>query len=384
MKVASVIAEFNPLHNAHKYILGKAQKYHDITVVILGGNFMQRGEPSLLDCYIRAEMAVACGADLVLLLPYAFSAQTAEVFAWGGVSIADGIGTTSLIFGSEDDSLPFYDVAELLVNETDDFRSILRKNLDSGMSYASARETAIGEILAEYAAGCVKGANNILSTEYTKAIIRRSSSITPISIKRIEGTLSATNIRSILSQGDISQVREFMPEMSFDILSKNHDSLHFQKDFTSLLFDNILIRGKEYLSQIAEVEEGLGGRIYDMRYDLLKGTEEFINNASTKRYTKSRIRRILYNSLMGYTASDLKKARGHHLSSAVALCTNKNGREYIKKVNSEGNFRIISNLSKEYYNTSDDKWIYDTEIKAYEMYHRDPKEDLLKKHCTVL
>ncbi len=384
MKVASIIAEFNPLHNAHKYIIDKAKEDHDITAIISGGNFMQRGEPSVADCYTRAKMAVECGADIVLLLPYAFSAQTAEVFAWGGVSIADGIGSSSLIFGSEDNTLPFYDVAKLLTDEPDNFRTILRSGLDCGLSYAASRENAIKEILGESAAGAVRGANNILSTEYTKAIIRKNSTVIPKSIKRIDGTLSATKIRNLLSEGEIARVAEYMPEESFKILKENYDDLHFQQDFESLLFDCILIHGKEYLSCIAEVEEGLGRRIYDMRYFLDGGMDEFCDKVSTKRYTKSRIRRILYNALMGYTSSHLAKAKNHGIYSAVALCANKNGREFIKKVNSQDNFRIISNLSKEYDSTKDDKWIYDLEIRAYEIYHRKAGEELLKKHCVIL
>ncbi len=382
MNVSSIIAEFNPLHNSHKYILDTAKDGCDILAVILGGNFMQRGEVSVMDCYDRAKMAVSSGADIVLLLPYAFSAQTAEVFAWGGVSIADKIGSTKLIFGSEDSSLPFLKTAELLNKEPEKYRNILRQNLDHGMSFALSREDAVRTILGEEAAKCLKGANNILSTEYTKAIIRRKSPISPVSVERIKNTLSATDIRKMIANYGVSSVKDSLPKESYHILSSG--KTHFQRDYDEFLYHSILILGKEHLKDTAEMEDGLSNRIYDNRYLITNGMENFCSAVSTKRYTKSRIRRILYNSVMHYSASHLQKAKEHDIKNIIALCANKKGREFIKYVNEKGDAHIISNLSKSYSDLYDDKWIYDMEIRAYEIYHKDEQLSLLKKHCIVV
>ncbi|MBE6037935.1 MAG: nucleotidyltransferase family protein [Anaerofustis stercorihominis] len=382
MRIASVIAEFNPLHNAHKYILEKTKESgHDITAVILGGNFMQRGEFSVLDCYDRAEAAVKCGADIVLLLPYVYSAQTAEVFAWGAAGIAEGIGTDTLFFGSEDDSLLFYDTARLLSEEPEEFRTILRDGLSSGLSFAASRENAVREILGESGAKCLMGANNILSTEYTKAIIRMNSQMKTKSVKRIP-SLSATKIRQMLSSGKMDSVKEYVPEESFEMI-KNGE-LHFSEDNKDLLFYGLLLKGEECLCRVAEVESGLERRMYAGRYSLAESLKAYEDKVSAKRYTRSRIRRILYNNVMGYTKEDLTKARSHMPKSALVLAVNSKGRDLIKAVNGKGDFRIISNLSKEYDSIGDDRWIYDMEIRAYEMYHRKDGRSLMKEHCRVL
>lgn len=382
MKIASVIAEFNPLHNAHKYILEKTKESGaDITAVILGGNFMQRGEFSVLDCYDRAELAVKCGADVVLLLPYVYSAQTAEVFAWGGVCIAEGICTDTLFFGSEDDSLPFYDTAKLLAEEPDEFKNILRDGLSSGVSFAASRENAVRKILGENGAKCLVGANNILSTEYTKAIIRMNSQMNTKSIKRIP-SLSATKIRQLLSSGDLNSVNEYVPEETFEAIKSGE--LHFSEKNKDMLFYGLLLKGEEYLSLIAEVERGLERRMYSERYLLAESLKEYEDKVSAKRYTRSRVRRILYNNIMGYTNEHLAKARIHMPKSALALAVNAKGRELIKAVNSKGVFRIISNLSKEFDSLGDDRWIYDMEMRAYEMYNRKDGKVLMKEHCRVV
>lgn len=381
MIISSLIAEFNPLHNAHEYIIKKTREHSDITAVILGGNYMQRGECAIIDCYDRAEMAVRAGADIVLLMPYVCSAQTAEVFAYGGVSIAEKIGSDYLFFGSEESSLPFYDTAKLLSEEPEDFRRILKSGIDDGLSFARARENAVREILGDDSARCLIGANNILSTEYTKAIINLHSHIIPKSVQRIEG-MSATKIRKALKEN--LPIDEYIPDTTENILSSKKDELHFSGEHDEMFFYKFLTSSKDELRTIAEVESGLENRMYENRYLLRESTERFCEEVSTKRYTKARIRRILYNFLMGYTAEDLSKAKDHEITSVIALAANTNGREFIKKVNSEGNIKIITNLSKEYNNHPSDKWIYDTEIKAYEIYHRTEGTSLLKKHCIIL
>ncbi|MBR6800653.1 MAG: nucleotidyltransferase family protein [Eubacteriaceae bacterium] len=382
MKITSVIAEFNPLHLSHEYIIKKADKSSDLTAVILGGNFMQRGEVAITDCYSRARCAVECGADIVFLLPYAFSAQTAEIFAWGGVMIADIIGSSSLVFGSEDDGLPFYDAAKLLYEEPAEYRSILREGLDSGMSFASSRENAVRQILGEEAAGCLRGANNILSTEYTRAIIKRKSGIVPKSIKRISVNPSASVLRKLISEGNTDKVMHHLPECSREIITDTQ-ALRFSEEFRDILFYHLLTTSEEHLGRIAEVESGLERRMIKNKYLLRDSIEAFSEEVSGKRYTKSRIRRILYNSLMGYTSSHLKNAKEHSLSSVIALAANGKGREFIKSKNGDGEVKIISNLSKEYSSLGKDRWIYDMELRAYEIYHRREDMSLLKRHTIV-
>ncbi|MDE6063925.1 MAG: nucleotidyltransferase family protein, partial [Lachnospiraceae bacterium] len=177
MKTVGIIAEYNPFHNGHLYHLqqAKALSNADFAIVVLSGDFTQRGTPALLDKYARCEMALCCGADLVIELPVCFSTGSAEYFAKGAVSILSGLKTDALCFGSECGSIDaLRRTARVLADEPEPFRNTLMQNLHKGMSFPAARSLALTQYLSEadYDDSLLKSPNNILGVEYLKALIK--------------------------------------------------------------------------------------------------------------------------------------------------------------------------------------------------------------------
>lgn len=191
MRVNGIIAEYNPFHNGHGYHIDAAKKQNnaDYTIIAMSGNFMQRGEPALIDKYKRAEMALLNGADLVLELPAFYSASSAEFFARGGVTLLDKLGVVdSLCFGSEcGDVDVLRRIAEILADEPEKYVSSLRRYIKDGLSYPTARTNALLEYdptLSNFH-DVLSSPNNILGMEYIKTLILRKSSIQPVTTKRI-------------------------------------------------------------------------------------------------------------------------------------------------------------------------------------------------------
>lgn len=185
MKVNGIIAEYNPFHNGHSYHLNTAEEQNnaDYTIIAMSGNFMQRGEPALIDKYKRAEMALRNGADLVLELPAYYSASSAEYFAIGAVTLLDKLGVVDyLCFGSECGEINILTrIAEIIATEPEKYTNTLRHYMREGLSFPTARTTALLEYdpsLSNYH-DVLSSPNNILGMEYIKALILRKSSMQP-------------------------------------------------------------------------------------------------------------------------------------------------------------------------------------------------------------
>ena len=207
MKTAGIIAEYNPFHTGHEYQINyiKEKLRTDYVVIAMSGDFVQRGTPALFSKYVRAEMALRSGADLVLELPVSISSASAELFARGGVQLLDGLGVTDILcFGSEcGDTDALMELAKILADEPEDFQTALRRNLKNGMTFPKARSMALSAVFpeSEKYQQLLSSPNNILGIEYCKAILRENSSISPVSIKREgndyhENTLSENHFPS--------------------------------------------------------------------------------------------------------------------------------------------------------------------------------------------
>jgi predicted nucleotidyltransferase len=236
MLVNGIIAEYNPFHNGHQYHMNVAKEHTgaDYTIVVMSGNFVQRGAPALLDKFKRAEMALRGGADLVLELPAYYAASSAEYFATGAVAILDKLGVVNhLCFGSEcGDTETLKQIAAILSQEPDEYVELLRDYMREGMSYPAARTTA----LLQYAPSFSKyrdvfsSPNNILGIEYIKALLRRNSAITPVTTLRVGSDYhdirlgihqsSARAIREALKdEQPVSCLLNHMPENAYQIMA---------------------------------------------------------------------------------------------------------------------------------------------------------------------
>ena len=181
MKTAGIIAEYNPFHTGHEYQINyiKEKLRTDYIVIAMSGDFVQRGTPALFSKYVRAEMALRSGADLVLELPVSISSASAELFARGGVQLLDGLGVTDILcFGSEcGDTDALMELAKILAEEPEAFQDALRRNLKDGMTFPKARSMALSAVFpeAEKYQQLLSSPNNILGIEYCKAILRETA-----------------------------------------------------------------------------------------------------------------------------------------------------------------------------------------------------------------
>lgn len=339
MKVTGIIAEYNPFHQGHAYHLSRARELTgtDRILVVMGGNFMQRGEPAIIDKYTRTEMALRNGADLVLELPAASATGSAEYFAEGAVELLDASGVVNeLCFGSELGELePLEKAAELLLEEPEDYQELLRTELKKGKTFPEARETALSAFLPEQS--LLASPNNILAIEYIKALKRRKSSIRPLTIQRLgsyhgedgqpagaphtvsgnlpESFASASTIRCQLHTLEkqivtsceqpafgslMTALAKELPPSSFGLLKDVllADRLVQAEDF-SLPLHYRLMQAKEPLefSVYLDVSEELSRRIYSLRQEFT-GWNAFLDLVRTRQYTRSRVSRALLHILL--------------------------------------------------------------------------------------
>lgn len=310
MKTVGIIAEYNPFHNGHAYHIEKTKREADADycVVVMSGDFVQRGEPACLDKYTRTRSCLENGADLVLELPFSYAAANAEFFAEGAVSILDGIGIIdTLSFGSESGDLALLcDLASLLKDESAGFSALLNKYMKEGLSYPSAREKALmeefGDKLPE---GFLQKPNNILALEYLKALSRRNSEIRPFTIPRIgdyhaseagEHFSSATSLRKLIRESRKSEVlAPFVPEKALSVMQKDWNPV-FPSDFSAMLGYALLSKRNGNLTAYADVSGELEGRI-KKSLTSYGGFEEFADTLKTKQFTRARINRALLHIL---------------------------------------------------------------------------------------
>lgn len=355
MKVVGLVTEYNPFHNGHRYHLEQAKKKTGagFGVVVMSGNFLQRGEPAILDKFARAEMALACGADLVLEIPAYFACGSAEYFALGAVSLLDSLGIVDAVcFGSECGDIQVLDeIAEVLAEEPSLYKNTLKVLLSEGKSFPAAREEALISCLTALHGSekedCVSlwkdvldSPNNILGIEYLKALKKLNSNMQPVTIERISsgyhdpslhtGISSATAIRRVILEErrklpdaeNISNpgkprldrdfecvsgsfaadpIRGQVPNEVYAILQRESNRTFPIKsaDFSQVLHYRLLsVKDWQELAQFFDVSEDLAKRICNLR-NSYEGLEDFIARLKTRQFTETRIRRALMHILLG-------------------------------------------------------------------------------------
>lgn len=320
-RILGIISEYNPFHNGHLYQLQKSKELvnPDYSVCIMSGNFCERGEPSLIDKWSKAEVAISCGFDMVIELPTVYAISSAENFAEGAIKILDAFGDVTLSFGSEVGNLSILnEFADIFYNEPKEYLTILNHELDKGISYPKARENAILFYLNDIRrySNVLSSPNNILAIEYLKAIKKTKSKILPITIKRI-GTeynslnvngrfASATAIRNLIENN--KDTKKLVPKGSFDILQNNikyGKTINSIKRFEKEIIYTLRKMSLEEISNLQDVSEGLENSIKSAA-NSCNNLEDLINNIKSKRYTRSRIQRILLYSMLNITKKDIQ------------------------------------------------------------------------------
>lgn len=352
MNVIGIIAEYNPFHNGHAYQIAHVRKnlHADYIVVATSGDYVQRGEPALLDKYTRARMALSSGADVVLELPVLWSTASAELFADAGISLFEKTGCVNgICFGAESGDLALLRrIADVLADEPADLKASLKHNLKSGSTFPKAREAALlsyfsgsaGQdgalpVSAEALSSLLASPNNILALEYLKALRRRASSITPYLLKREGAAYHETSILSGASAIPASAsairhtlfadaagacgnsadrasedsadgiLRHAMPQEALAILQDYRADfpLLCADDFSGILGYLLLSSSASQLARTADSSLEFANR---MRNQLPYYTSfsSFASRLKSKEMTLTRINRILLHSILGITSSD--------------------------------------------------------------------------------
>mgnify|MGYP003299553655 FL=1 len=325
MNITGIIAEYNPFHKGHLYQIEQVKRNGaDYVIIIMSGNFLQRGTPAILDKWTRTRMALSCGADLVIELPAVFATASAQYFARGGVSILDKLGCVDTIsFGCESDDIGMIQtLSSYLSEEPENYKEKLQSNLRDGNSFPKAREIALAECLSAEAAVFASSPNNILALEYCIALQERNSSMSTLPIKREGGGYhdtgldksvfaSATAIRELLEKtiGNentcnnsllSTELKDHLPEAVYSILAKKENKYITQNDFSSLLHYKLLTEDNSSFAKYADVAEDLSDKIHKnlRHYSDYTGFCELLKS---KELTYSRINRALTHILLNIT-----------------------------------------------------------------------------------
>ncbi len=318
MSVAGIIAEFNPLHNGHAYLLSEAKKMaSDGIVVVQSGNFTQRGEPAILEKHRRAEAALLCGADLVLELPLAFSVAGAQTFARGDVSVLGALGMVDmLLFGSECGEISkLQTAAQTLFDPA--VESVIHRQMQAGESFAAAREQAVRTLYGTEIAALLQTPNNILGIEYIRALRELHAEIIPQTVLRAGVPHDAAETADAFASGSAlrkkieiqEDVTAFLPPPSAEILHAEimkglAPALYTKLDIAVLAFLR-RAEAKDF-EAVPDVSEGIENRILTAARTACTLLEAF-DNAKTKRYSHARIRRIVLSAFLGIRRSDTEK-----------------------------------------------------------------------------
>lgn len=318
MRIAGIIAEYDPFHNGHAYHIAETRAAGaEYIVVVLGGHFTQRGEPALLTKTDRIRMALAGGADLVIEMPQPFGLSSAEMFARGGIALLDGMGCVDTVsFGSECGDVELLtEIAAIM--QTERFKSALRAALEEGIPYAAAQEKALKTVKdGEYAA-VLSAPNNTLGLEYCKSLLALQSKMQPFTVKRTGaahntaadgGTFtSAGHLRECVRKEKWQEILPFLPKAGLEILQNANVCGRCNTDIR--IYDRILLAklrsmSRDAFAALPFISEGLENRLYEAARTQTS-VDDIIVTVKTKRYPLARLRRILAAAYLGLTAEDM-------------------------------------------------------------------------------
>ncbi|ADQ40720.1 protein of unknown function DUF795 [Caldicellulosiruptor acetigenus I77R1B] len=370
MKVAGIVVEYNPFHNGHLYHLQKTREITnaDIVVGVMSGNFIQRGEPAIVNKWARTKMAILNGVDVIFELPFAYACNSAEIFAYGAISILNQLGVDFIVFGSEcGDIDKLKETAKHLAFEEDDFKSSLKSYLKEGYSFPKARELAL---IKTCKTNIEFSSNNILGIEYIKWIYRLSSKIEPLTIKRIGASYndpnltqdtyaSATAIRRNIN--NLQAIKNKMPSASYEILIEEFESGRgpvFLEDYFKLFIYNAIVV-PDFLKNKIDVKEGLENRFEKYIFNS-PSAKNLLENVKTKRYTLTRLQRIFIHAIVRNNFD--QKTLLSITPYVRVLGFNQKGKEYLNKIKDK--IEYITKLNQQWLKNPQYKELLELEIRS--------------------
>lgn len=361
--VLGIIAEYNPFHNGHLYHLlqSKEKSNSDTCIAIIGGNFTQRGNTSLIDKWSKTKIALANGIDLILELPLLYSISSAENFADGAIKILNSLNIVDTIsFGSETENIDKLNtIANILYNKPKKYQESFENHFRSGVSTAKAREQAIVEYLADSSySQIISSSNNILGIEYLKALTKYHSKISPIcvtrkdtnhsSLEHSENLASGTYIRNLIQNDKLETARNFLTPSSYSILSKNLSLGHFVSDiscFQDIIIYKLRTMNISDIANLPDVSEGLEYTIKKSA-NSCNSISELIKTCTSKRYTSSRISRILLYCLLNISKKNMDTSK-RVIPYIRVLGSNHKGQNLISAISQKNpKLNIVTSVKK--------------------------------------
>lgn len=364
MKAVGLVTEYNPFHNGHLYHLNKAMELTgaDISVAVMSGDFVQRGEPAVLDKYTRTSMALNSGVNLVVELPVNYAVSSAESFAAGALKVLDYIKADSIAFGSESGDIErLSKLAHILCDNEDTLYKEISKYSANGISYAAARQKVVEKLTDKDTAAMLTSSNNILAVEYLKAIIKNNYAIKPYTVQRQGDSYNDTDIRSEYASATAlrenlkaDNISKYIPVKAGLILSSNTNYI-YPDDITEALFTrlldiffasnydkNVFI---EIVMQYPDVSKEIAGRLYKSAMDMItrtvpQGAESKDNwvfsfgslceHIKTKEVPLSRIKRALVRITLGLDKKHMEEYANEPYIRVLGF--DKKGQEYLSYI----------------------------------------------------
>lgn len=341
MKVLGLVVEYNPFHQGHLYHINKAKELvdPDVTIVVMSSHFVQRGEPAISDKWTRAQVAIKNGIDLVIELPFVYSEQSADYFAHGAIELLAKMNVTDIVFGSENGDITlFKDIAQTIKNHQDDYDSLVKQQMNQGLRYPDACNQALSILMNK----TVTTPNDLLGLAYVKEVINHNYPINLHCIKRtndfhsleIESISSASAIRHAL-KNNIDITNQFCNY-------EDYKEFYFFDDLFYLLRYKLLTTSNDELKQIHLVDEGIENLLKE-KIMLVDNMEELATSLTSKRYTRSRIQRMLIHILMNNTKEQIKAAM--KIDYVRILKMNDQGQKYLNKIKKSSEYQLVTNFS---------------------------------------
>lgn len=374
MKAVGLVTEYNPFHNGHLYHLNKAMELTgaDISVAVMSGDFVQRGEPAVLDKYTRTSMALNSGVNLVVELPVNYAVSSAESFAAGALKVLDYVKADSIAFGSESGDIErLSKLAHILCDNEDTLYKEISKYTANGISYAAARQKTVEKLTDKDTAAMLTSSNNILAVEYLKAIIKNNYAIKPYTVQRQGDSYNDTDIRSEYASATAlrenlkaDNISEYIPVKAGLILSSNTNYI-YPDDITEALFTRLLdiLFASNYdknvfienVMQYPDVSKEIAGRLYKSAMDMITRTVSqrseskdnlafsfgsLCEHIKTKEVPLSRIKRALVKITLGLDKKHMEKYANEPYIRVLGF--DKKGQEYLSYIRKTVEVQLIT------------------------------------------
>lgn len=342
MKAIGIIAEYNPFHNGHLYHLNTIkEQYKDYKIVlILNGNFTERGDVSIIDKWKRTEIALKEGIDLVIELPFPFATQSADYFSYGAITLLEYLNVEKVVFGSESDNIEDLKLIAKTQLDNEEFDKLVKIYSKFGYNYPTALSLALEDLTGKK----ITTPNDLLGISYIKTILKYNYKIEPVTIKRINNYhekelnntfSSATSIRESLKVN--KNIKGYVPDLVLPYL----EDLHMIDDYFNILKYKIIT--SKNLEEYQTVDEGFD-KLLKKNILEVNNIDELIKKIKSKRYTYNKISRMLIHILCNFTKEHAKSF--NKISYIRILGFNNSGREYLSTIKKDTQVPIISKIAK--------------------------------------